>query len=347
MMSPSDTPSLLVINAGSTAMQYALASDSRRLAEEDLVTETTVEAIVEGARRFLDRQGHAVGDLSAIVARGGVLRPVPGGAYLINETMVRDCLEHRYGRHASNLAAPAARQLAEGQNVPALIVNPPTVDELCDEARVTGLPDINRRSIFHALNQKAVAADLAGKLGKTYVASKLIVVHMGGGLSIGAHRNGRVVDVNDALEGDGPFAMNRAGGLPALPLLRWARQRSIDEVTRRVCKSGGFMAHLGTDDARRVERLVSEGDAQAVALFEAFTYHIAKAVAGLTIPLAGEVDAIAVTGGLARWGHLVERLQERLAWLAPVHVYPGSRELEALAEAGLAVLRGEQTAQEY
>ena len=157
----------------------------------------------------------------------------------------------------------------------------------------------------------------------------------------------RGMDVNDALEGDGPFSMNRAGGLPALPFLRWARERSVDEVTRAVCKSGGFMAHLNTDDARKIEALVNEGDARAVALFEAFTYTIAKAAAALTTPLGGQVDAIALTGGLARWGHLVERLKKRLAWLAPVHVYPGSRELEALADAGLAVLRGEQTAQEY
>ncbi len=360
-MNSSDTPPLiLVINAGSTSREYALFMGSRCMAEEEFITDLppagglppgpggeTVEAVAEAGRRFLAEQGYRVSDLSALVARGGILRPIPGGVYAINETMVRDCLEHRYGRHASNLAAPAARQLAGEEDVMTIIVNPPTVDELSEEARTTGLPQIRRRSIFHALNQKAVAAEVAAKLGKTYAEARLIVVHMGGGLSIGAHLNGRVVDVNDALEGDGPFSMNRTGGLPALPLLKWAKDKSIEEVTHTVCKTGGFMAHLSTDDARQVEQRVRESDPEATAVFEAFTYHVAKAAVALTIPLAGKVDAIALTGGLARWGQLVERLRERLAWLAPMHVYPGSRELEAMAAAALAVLNGEQTAQEY
>jgi butyrate kinase len=197
------------------------------------------------------------------------------------------------------------------------------------------------------LNQKAVAADLARRLGKSYSEARIVVVHMGGGLSIGAHRNGKVVDVNDGLEGDGPFAMNRTGGLPALPLVKWARDKSIEEVTRTVCKAGGVLAHLGTEDGREIERRMQAGDRKAAAIFEAFTYHVGKAVAGMAIPLEGKVDAIALTGGMARWTGLVERLRRRLDWLAPVHVYPGSLEMEALADAAFSVLKGDEPVRDY
>ena len=346
-MSSTEAPLILVINAGSTVTQYALFAGEQQVAGDDVPTKESVEAMAEAGRRFLAEHGRQVAELGAIVARGGILRPIRGGVYSVNKAMIRDCLEHRYGRHASNLGAPAARELAGETGIAVLIANPPTVDELSQEARTTGHPEIARRSVFHALNQKAVAADMAAKLGKRYDEVRVIVVHMGGGLSVGAHRDGRVVDVNDALEGDGPFAMNRTGGLPGLGLVRWARDKSIEEVTRVICRQGGFKAHLGTDDAREVERRVDAGEAQARQLFEAFTYHIAKAVAALAIPLEGKVDGIALTGGLARWGQLVERLRERLAWLGPVHVYPGSREVEALALAGLSVLNGEQPVQEY
>ncbi len=346
-MNESDTPLILVINAGSTSRQFALFRGGERVAFEDVLTEENSEAIAREGERFVREHGFALTDLQAIIGRGGILRAIRGGVYAVNEPLLRDCTEHRFGRHTSNLVAPAVKRLAEGTSAPALIANPPTVDELCPEARLTGHPEISRRSVFHALNQKAVARELASSLGKSYAEARLIVVHMGGGLSVGAHRDGEVVDVNDALEGDGPFAMNRAGGLPALPLVRWAREKSLQDVTRMICKSGGFVAHLGTDDAREVERRMVQGDAEALKVFEAFTYQIAKAVAAMTIPLEGRIDAIALTGGLARWTRLVERLKERLGWLAPVHVYPGSREMEALASAALGVLRGEESVREY
>lgn len=346
-MNPANAPLILVINPGSTSARYALFLGRQRLAEEELAVEASVDGVLAAGRRFLEQHGRQVNELQAVIARGGILRPIPGGTYRVNETMVRDCLSHRYGRHASNFGAPAAKRLAEEAGVPAFIANPTTVDELSAEARLTGLPQIQRRCIFHALNQKAVAAELATRLGKRYDEVNLIVVHLGGGLTVGAHRRGQVVDVNDGLEGDGPFALNRTGGLPALPLLRWAQDKSLDEVTRVVCKEGGLFAHLGTHDGREIERRVNQGDPQAVAVFEAFTYNIAKAVAALAVPLEGKVDAIALTGGLVRWGQLVARLKERLAWLAEVHVYPGTREMEALVEAALSVLSGRQDAMQY
>lgn len=347
MASHPDAPLILVINPGSTSSQYALCRGRECSAEEELTTESTVEAVAAAGRRFLADQGRRAADLAAVIARGGILRPMPGGVYAVNDAMVRDCLEHRYGRHTSNLGPPAARRLADEARAPAYVANPPTTDELCEEARVTGLPHIRRRSIFHALNQKAVAAELAAELGKTYAEANLIVVHMGGGLSVGAHRRGRVVDVNDALEGDGPFALNRTGGLPALPLLRWAQGKSLQEVTHTICKAGGIAAHLGTQDGREIERRVTRGDPQATAVFEAFTYHVARAVAAMAVPLEGTVDGIALTGGLARWEGLVRRLRERLGWLAQVRAYPGTREIEALAAAALSVLSGEQEAGQY
>jgi butyrate kinase len=347
MTGPTEAPLILAINPGSTSSQYGLFRGAEGVGEEERPTEATVEAVCDGGRRFLADSGCRVADLSAVIARGGLLRPMPGGVYAVNDALVADCLAHRYGRHAANLGPPAARLLADEAGAPAFIADPPTTDELSDEARLTGLPEIRRRSIFHALNQKVVAAALAADLGTTYAEAHVIVVHMGGGLTAGAHRRGRVVDVNDGLEGDGPFALNRTGGLPALPLVRWAQGRSMDEVTRVVCKAGGLAAHLGTQDGREIERRVLAGDAQATAVFEAFTYNVAKAVAALAVPLGGRVDGIALTGGLARWQGLVDRLRERLAWLAPVHAHPGTREIAALAAAALAVLQGERQAQEY
>ena len=346
-MSASADPMILVINPGSTSCEFALFAGECLLAEEQHAVEPTADAVVAAARQFLAQRSAVLSGLAAIVARGGILRPLLGGVYSIDEEMVADCIEHRYGRHASNCGAPAARLLADEAGIPAYVANPPTVDELSPLARTTGLPQLPRRSIFHALNQKAVAADLAGRLGKTYATARLIVAHLGGGLSIGAHLEGRVVDVNDALEGDGPFAMNRSGSLPAMPLIMWARGKPLDEIASAVCKAGGFMAHLGTDDAREIERRIRSGDPQAKRVFEAFAYHVAKAIAALTIPLDGHVDAIAVTGGLARWERLVHRLRDRLAWLCEIHPYPGSREMEALATAALAVLRGREKALPY
>jgi butyrate kinase len=346
-MTAQDAPLILVINTGSTSTRYALFAASLPLREEEMPCEATVEAVVALARRFLASAGRRVDELAAAIARGGILRPLPGGVYAVNERMIRDCLAHRHGRHASNLGAPAARLLADEARAPAFIADPPTVDELCPEARLTGIPDIQRRSIFHALNHKAVAADLAARLGRTYAEASIIVVHMGGGVTVGAHCGGLVVDVNDALEGDGPFGLNRTGGLPALPFARWAHGRPQEEVARTVCKAGGLLAHLGTDDGREIERRVSLGEPEAVAVFEAFTYNIAKAVAAMAVPLDGKVDGIALTGGLARWNQLVERLKARLAWLAPIHVYPGSHEMAALASAALSVLRSERQALTY
>lgn len=346
-MSNSTDPMILVINPGSTSCQFALFAGECLLAEEEHTVEPTADAVTAVARQFLAQHNAVLSGLAAIIARGGVLRPLLGGVYSINEEMVADCIENRYGRHASNCGAPAARMLADEAGIPAYVANPPTVDELSPLARTTGLPQLPRRSIFHALNQKAVAADLAGRIGKTYATARLIVAHLGGGLSIGAHLEGRVVDVNDALEGDGPFAMNRSGSLPAMPLIMWARDKPLDEIASAICKSGGFMAHLGTDDAREIERRIHSGDPHAERIFEAFVYHIAKAIAALTIPLDGHVDAIAITGGLARWEQLVHRLRDRLAWLAEIHPYPGSREMKALATAALSVLNDNERALPY
>ena len=346
-MTPPDAPLILVINPGSTTCRYALFRGLECLVENELAAEADLEGVVQGGRRFLGDQGLSVGELDAVVARGGILRALPGGTYAVNDAMVQDCVGHRHGRHASNLGAPAARRLADEAGVPALIANPPTVDELCDEARVTGLPEISRRSVFHALNQKAIAADLAARLGIRYASARLIVIHAGGGVSVAAHRDGLVVDVNDALGGDGPFGFNRAGGLPGLPLLRWAEGKPAEDVARAICSAGGVFAHLGTDDAREVERRIGGGDCRAAAVFEAFAYHVARAAAALAVPLDGKVDAIALTGGLARWPRLVDRLSERLGWLAPVHVFPGSREMGALAAAAVSVLQGKDVAKEY
>ena len=345
---------ILVINAGSTSVKLALYANERMAAStqapfrrrelnEDLA------AVAATVAAFLAGAGVAPRDLSAVAARGGLLKPMAGGTYLVDEAMLADLRAARYGEHASNYSAIVAADVARAGGIRAYIVDPVTVDELGDEARVTGIPEIRRRSIFHALNQKAVARRACKDLGKPYAEARLIVAHLGGGITVGAHLHGRVVDVTNALDGEGPITPERAGSIPAVDLARlcFSGRYSLPEVNRMLVGRGGMMAHLGTSDMKEVGRRMQAGDAQAALLARAMAYTIAREIAARAAALGGAPDAIVLTGGMAGWTWLVDEIRARVGFLAPLMLYPEPLEMEALALGVLRVLRGEEEALRY
>lgn len=299
---------------------------------------------------WLKAQGQPVQELAAVVGRGGLLRPIPGGTYRVNERMLQDLEQAMNGEHASNLGAPLASEIARlAGGRPAFIVDPVVIDEMDSLARLSGLPELPRRSIFHALNQKAVARRCARDLGRRYDEVNLIVTHLGGGVTVGAHRRGQVVDVNNGLDGQGPMSPERAGSLPTVQLVHlcYSWFFTLPEVGRMLVGQGGLVAHLGTNDSRAVEERALAGDEAAARVYRALAYQVAKEIGRCAAVLKGEVDRVVITGGLARSQVLVEWIREQVEWIAPLAVYPGEDEMQALAEGALRVLRGEEPAREY
>ena len=359
---------VLTINPGSTSTKVAVYED-----EHPIFVETIPHSAEEIAafpriadqyafRRdamlsLLDEQGGSVGDLrpslgslDAVVGRGGVLRPIPSGAYRVNEKMLDELRHPQEREHASNLGAIIADEIARRAGIPAFIVDPVCVDEFDEIARISGLPEIERRSLSHALNLKAAARRAARELGKRYDEINLVVAHLGGGISVSPHRRGRMVDVNQALDGTGPFAPERAGGLPVGDVIRmcYSNKYTYEEMIKKITGRGGLVAHLGTNDARQVERrIIEEGNEHARLIYEALAYQIAKEIGLMATVLKGDVDAIVLTGGMARSDTLVGWIVERVEWIAAVMIYPGEDEMLAMARGALRVLRGEEEARDY
>ncbi|MDQ2082457.1 butyrate kinase [Xanthobacteraceae bacterium Astr-EGSB] len=351
---------LLVLNFGSTSTKLAVFDDDTCRFSQTLrhgVAELAAFGDIGEQYAFrrsaiiacLADHGVALRDLTAIVSRGGLLKPIPGGVYAIGEELVADAKSGRYGRHACNLCCEVAFDLGRELGVPAYTVDPPSSDELIDEARVTGLPVIARRSLYHALNQRAIARRLAADLGRDVTEMNIIVVHLGGGISVGAHQGGRVVDVNNAVDGEGPFSPERAGTLPAgdLAALCFSGRHGREEVMRLITGKGGLVAHLGTTDGQELEKRIAAGDDAVRRVVSAMAYNVAKAVGAAATVLAGRIDAIVMTGGLAHWTRLVEMISTRVAFLAPISLYPGEDEIGALAAGALRVLSGQETAKTY
>ncbi|MGC9335355.1 MAG: butyrate kinase [Anaerolineae bacterium] len=358
---------LLVINPGSTSTKVAVYED-----EQPLLTRTLRHSAAELASfgHILDQysfrlgkvldllreQGISLDKLSATVGRGGLLDPIPSGTYRVNEKMVARLSQRNKEReHASNLGALLAEDIAQRAGVPAFIVDPVCVDEFDEIARISGLPEIERRSLSHALNVKAVARRAAEDLGRPYAELNLVVVHLGGGISVTAHRKGRMVDVNQALDGTGPFAPERAGGLPVGDVVRMCFgvapyedcHLTYGEMFQKIAGQGGLVAHVGTNSAVEVERRIAEGDAHARLVYEAMAYQIAKEIGLMSTVLKGHLDAIVITGGVAHSEMLLGWIRERVDWIAPILVYPGEDEMLALALGALRVLRGEEEAHTY
>jgi butyrate kinase len=358
---------LLVINPGSTSTKVAVFEDEQPLLVETLRHSSQDIAAfphiqdqydfrLQSIQDLLRSRGIQISLFAAVVARGGLLRPIPGGTYSVNKKMVEELGRRDAERqHASGLGAPLADEIARQVGVPAFIVDPVCVDEFDKLARVSGLPEIERKSLSHALNLKAVARRAAEELARPYRELNLVVTHMGGGISVTAHRRGKMVDVNQALDGTGPFSPERAGGLPVGDVARMCfgihpyegLRLTYDQMFRRLAGQGGLVAHLGTNDALAVEARINAGDARARLVYEAMAYQVAKEIGAMATVLKGEVDAVILTGGLAHSEMLLAWIRERVAWIGPVLVYPGEDEMLALAQGALRVLRGEEQAKEY
>ena len=352
---------ILALNPGSTSTKVALFEDHTELWSETQRYDTDVigrfsgvmeqeEFRLEEIRKCLAAHGATVADLDAVVGRGGLLKPIESGTYEVSDKMLEDLRACTWGAHASNLGAPLAVRLAdEGGCGKAYIVDPVVVDEMCPLARYSGLPEIERRSIFHALNQKAVARRAAAELQKPYAECNLVVAHMGGGISVGAHEKGRVIDVNNALDGDGPFSPERAGSLPVggLVKLAFSGKYELPQLLKMLTGKGGLVAHLGTNDLREVIRRMDDGDEKARLLFEALAYRMAKEIGASAAALSGEVDIIILTGGLAYNERFTKLISDRVAFIATVKIYPGEDEMQALVEGALRVLNGSEEARRY
>jgi butyrate kinase len=351
---------MLIINPGSTSTKIAIY-DNEELVMEQVLRHGSEElapyaSIMDqhGFRKkiildFLEEKAVEMRQLSAVVGRGGLLRPLEGGTYGVNSVMLQDLKNAVMGQHASNLGAILADEIAGPMNIPAFIVDPVVVDELEPVARISGMPEIERKSILHALNQKAVARRAAKDAGRRYEDMNFIVAHMGGGISVGAHQKGRIIDVNNALDGDGPFSPERSGGLPAGDLMRMCFSGSItmEQLKSKLVGNGGLAAYLGTKDGREVRRRIEEGDEYAQLIYEAMAYQVAKEVGACGAVLKGKVDMICLTGGLAYDELLTGWIRERIDFIGEVRIYPGEDEMIALAAGGLRVLRGEEQAKEY
>lgn len=360
-MKRSELPLILVVNPGSTStkvaafrgrreiFQVVIAHDHKWLKKngERVIGQTALRRNI--VLRELKKRGIALSDVRLFAARGGLLRPLPSGVYRVNEAMLRDLRECRHGEHASNLGAIIAWELAAGRTKDVFIADPVVVDELAPEARITGIPGFERRSVFHALNQKAVARKVAARLGRPYGKCRLIVAHVGGGISIAVHKFGQVVDVNNALEADGPFTCERAGCLPLLAFMEHANRSGWKQagIRNRVLRRGGLLAHLGTNDCRVVERMVRSGNKKVRVVFAAFVYQMARGIGAAAAALSGKVDAVALTGNVMKCRWVRSRLTSMVRFIAPVHVIAGSLEMEALAAAALDVYEGHRRAVRY
>ena len=359
---------ILAINPGSTSTKIAVFEDCNELFSQTLRHD--VEALAKYARRLSTRRsfggrrssirsreaGYSLDDFDVFVGRGGLVKPIAGGVYQVNEPMLRDLRDSPMGEHASNLGGLIANDFAllsskntAEQTVPAYIVNPVVVDEMEDLARYSGLPELPRVSIFHALNQKSVAQHYARQIGKPYEELDLIVAHLGGGITVGAHHHGRVIDVNDALLGDGPFSPERTGALPSgqLASICFSGKYTYDQVKKLLIGQGGMVAYLGTNSACEVEERIEQGDKESRMCYEAMAYQVAKEIGGIATVLKGRVDAILITGGLANSEMLTGWITERVEFIAPVQIFPGEHEMQALAEGAYYATTGQMPVKEY
>ena len=350
---------ILAINPGSTSTKVALYDEERPLLELTLRHSTEELAQFPNVIDQLDwRRGLILSalrekefklrDLSAVIGRGGLIRPIPAGVYEVNSRMRYDLRNARM-KHACNLGGLLAAQIAHMAGVKAYIADPPVVDEMEDVARITGMPMCQRKSIFHALNQKATARLHCKRAGFDYEEVNLIVAHMGGGISVAAHRRGKIIDVNNALDGDGPFAPDRAGSIPSSELIKacFSGKYSKEELLKFVSSKGGLVAYLGTNSVIQVMERIAQGDQRARKVLDAMCYNISKQIGAMAATLCGDVQGILLTGGIAYNEPVVEYIRQRCGFIAPVTVYPGENEHEALVQNALVVLRGQITPSVY
>jgi butyrate kinase len=353
---------VLAMNFGSTSTKVAIYEGDRevmtqvfRHTNEEMAGISNMEenaAFRKGViMSYLQEQGVDLTALDAVVGRGGLMRGIEGGTYIVNDNMLKDLHSCQYGYHVCNLGGILANEIGNELGKPAFVVDPPVVNEVADVAKLSGHPDFPRRALFHALNQKAIAKRFAEETGRPYESLNLIVAHMGGGTSVGCHRQGKVVDVNNGLEGEGAFTGERCGGLTALDVVKatlsgqWGS--TYAEIRHELCMKSGLVGHTGTNDGREISRRIAEGDKKAELAYRTMAYQVSKEICALAAPLQGKVDAILLTGGFAYDKMLMGWIEEYVSFLAPVHVYPGEDEMLALSQGALRVLNGKETAKVY
>ncbi len=352
---------ILAINPGSTSTKIAVYDNRKQIFLTNIKhAQETIHQFEKIPDQFEFRKNTITEELTKndidikkiniVVGRGGLLKPIAGGVYKVNEKMIYD-IHHPMGEHESNLGGLIAFEIAKeiGNNVIAIIVDPTCVDELDEIARISGMPELPRKSFLHTLNQRAVARTFARDSGTHYEEINVIVAHMGGGISVGAHQKGRIIDVNNGLNGDGPMSPERSGGLPVGQLVElcFSEKFTKAEILKKIKGKGGLSAYLGTSDAIDIEKRIEDGDQFAKLIYNAMSYQVAKEIGALSTVLKGEVDGILLTGGIAYGAMIVDDITERVKHIGPVRIYPGEGEMEALALNGFLVLSGEVEVKEY
>ncbi len=351
---------ILVINPGSTSTKIAVYENEQEIFVDTIRHQVDeLEQFVQVADQFsfrkeaifsaLDKAVVSLNSIQAIAARGGLIEPIESGTYFVNELMLQDLKAGEHGQHAANLGALIAHEIASVYQIPAYVVDPVVVDEMQEIARISGSSLFKRASVFHALNQKAVAREYAEDIGKQYHDLQLIVAHLGGGVSVGVHQNGKVIDVNNGLIGEGPFSPERAGTVPVGDLIElcFSGKLTKDEIKRQLVGEGGFVSYLGTSDCLLVEQMIFDGNQQAKLIFDAMAYQVAKEIGAASTVLFGKVDAIILTGGLAHSTMLVDEISSRIKHLGHIEQKPGENEMLALAKGALRVLQGREIVNEY
>ncbi len=351
---------ILTINPGSTSTKFALFQGDKVVVSKNINhSNEELEPFEKMVDQFDMRKAIIVKQLGeynieiksidAVVGRGGLLKPIDGGVYSVNQRMIDDLYEAKMGEHASNLGALIANAIAKEAGCNSYIVDPVVVDELNILARYSGNPLLPRKSIFHALNQKRTARIVAEQIGKNYESSNIIVAHMGGGISVGLHVNGKVIDVNNALDGDGPFTPERSGAVPVGSLVGicFSGEYSEKQIRKMIKGEGGLVAYLGTNDLRDVEAMIDKGDKKAAEIYEAMAYQISKEIGALATVADGNIDAIALTGGVAHSEKFTSIITKRTSYIADVITIPGENELEALRDGAIRILSGSDIAKEY
>lgn len=351
---------ILAINPGSTSTKFGVYENEKCIFEHTIRHDRSdlesCDSII-GQKELrenliistLNDQKISLSEMDAVVGRGGIVKPLESGTYSINDSLLYDLTHGEATVHASALGGIIAKEIGDIEGIPNFIVDPVVVDELCPEARVTGIKNLERRSIFHALNTKAVARRVCNKIGKRYEDSRLIVAHLGGGITVGAHLNGKVIDVNDAKSGVGPFTPERTGTAPLLPVIDmcFSGEYTKDQLYDMVIKGGGMLMLLGTNDLRKAEEMIENGDAYANLVVKAMAYQVSKEIGAMCAVLNGSLDGIILTGGLAYSENFTKYIENKVSKFGEIFILPGEDELLALVEGTLAVLRNERQAKEY
>ncbi|MPM10195.1 putative butyrate kinase 2 [bioreactor metagenome] len=350
---------ILTINPGGTSTKIAVFEDETQVFKTNVVH--TADELIPFAHvcdeydyrkklilKALADGGFKMGEFCCVAGRGGLLDPIAGGTYLVNDRMIEHLRRAIHGEHASNLGAILARSIGDEYHIPSFVVDPVSVDELEPESRISGISDLEYPSWFHALNQKAVARWTAQRIGKRYEDCNFIIAHLGSGNSVVVHKKGKMADGSGGRT-NGPFSPERSGGLPAYPLVElcYSGKYTREEMVAKLSSRGGMYDYLGTKDAQEVERRMAAGDEQAALVYRAYVYQIAKEIAMYSAALEGKIDRIVLTGGIANSAYVVEQVTRMVGFLAPIEVIAGEFEMEALALGALRVLRGEEKAKQY